>query len=358
MTSAHRPVERTQTRGRFCVLSRSWWGPYDEASFLIRHVAAAMLSAGRPADVLAPGTRSGADGAFDVRGAGAAAEGGTWPAGVDRASGALAGAPYEHVLVEGGDGEAVALAAATWPAATIVVVGREPAAGSEPVRRPPAAAATLVADLCPVDGSEVRVGVPVPVRAGVSRWLGARTGSPYVLVLGASAASADEGSSDGGPRPGAGGSDGGLPHPAAVLVRHLSGHRVVVVDGGVASSWRHRRRLRHGGGVHSRTDLQRLLAHASVTVDTAPGRLFGRECVESLRYGVPVVVPLISSTACLAGAGGGRTFGSDEELVGAVRLLLEPRARREAGDAGRAATDEWYGDPEAFVARVAAAIDQ
>ena len=65
---------------------------------------------------------------------------------------------------------------------------------------------------------------------------------------------------------------------------------VVVVEGERGS------RLEGSGIARGRagrftTDLWRLLAHASMTVDLDPGDIIARECIESLRLGTPIVVP-------------------------------------------------------------------
>ena len=94
----------------------------------------------------------------------------------------------------------------------------------------------------------------------------------------------------------------------------------MVVENAVASVWR-ARSLRGQITVDTRTDLWRLLAHARLTVDLAPGPLVARECVESLLYGVPVVVPAGTAGARLAALGGGLWFGDEAELIGCVEAL-------------------------------------
>jgi hypothetical protein len=143
------------------------------------------------------------------------------------------------------------------------------------------------------------------------------------------------------------------PPTAAVawLTARFYGSYVVVVEAGKAAAWKGRA-LRGVVGVDTRTDLWRLMAHAAVTVDLAPGAIVARECIESLRFGIPIVVPHLSAAATHAQAGGGRTFASDAELFDAVEHLSDERTGSEVGAVGRGYADGLYGDAEAFVRRI------
>jgi hypothetical protein len=143
----------------------------------------------------------------------------------------------------------------------------------------------------------------------------------------------------------------------AWLAARFAGRHLVVVENAVASVWR-ARSLRGLVAVDTRTDLWRLVAHAAATVDLAPGGLFARECVESLLYGVPVVVPAGTTGARLAALGGGLWFGDEAELFGCVEALDDERTRRALADQGKAVAGRWYGDADGFVRRVAAALDR
>ena len=77
---------------------------------------------------------------------------------------------------------------------------------------------------------------------------------------------------------------------AAWLTARFPDKEVVVVEDAAAAVWRGRV-LRGIVDVYTRTDLWRLVAHARVTVDLSPGPIIARECVESLRFGTPIVVP-------------------------------------------------------------------
>lgn len=342
MTGSPSPAHLRSGAGRVLVLSARWSRTPSETAFVIRQVAAAALRSGRAVDVRVPGAGSWADGAFDVVGVGAPSGTGPWPPAPACGEGGRAPGgqgPYTCVLVEARDHGALAYAGSSDVGhPRILMVGREPHAATTPAEGAGATTyRSLVADLCPLGAAESRIGVPVAVGASPTRWLGVRTGSSYVLVLGGAPTSRHS--------------------PAEILARRFPRHLIVQVDGGVATAWHLRRQRRHRAGVHTRADLQRLLAHASLTVDSQPGRVLARECVESLRYGVPVVVPAATPAACLAEAGGGDSYRDDEDLVAAVGALLDPQLRREKGSAGRTLVDQWYGDPGAFIRRVAHALE-
>jgi hypothetical protein len=149
------------------------------------------------------------------------------------------------------------------------------------------------------------------------------------------------------------GSPGEPPAAAAWLTSAFHEEFVVVVEDGVASAWKGRA-LRGATSVDTRTDLWRLMAHAAVCVDLGPGELVARECVEALRLGTPIIVPEHSAAAAShARAAGGSTFSDAGELLEAADKLRNEASRGPAVDQGRAYADEWYGDPQAFVDRVA-----
>jgi hypothetical protein len=151
-------------------------------------------------------------------------------------------------------------------------------------------------------------------------------------------------------------SDGSTPTPyAAWLAARFADRHLVVIEDAVASVWRWRS-LRGLIEINTRADLWRILAHARVTVDLAPGPLISRECVESLRYGVPIVVPAGTPAARLAREGGGLWFRDPAELLTCVESLDDTGLRDALGRQGRAVADEWYGNPSCFSERVATAM--
>jgi hypothetical protein len=126
---------------------------------------------------------------------------------------------------------------------------------------------------------------------------------------------------------------------------------VVVVEDACAAVWR-ARVLRGKVSVYTRTDLWRLLAHARVTIDLAPGPIIARECIESLRFGTPIVVPAESAARAHADAGGGLAYAGYSELLACVAHLSDDRARATMSARGRAYADARYGDQAAFVTSV------
>ena len=125
-----------------------------------------------------------------------------------------------------------------------------------------------------------------------------------------------------------------------------------MIENALATVWR-ARSLRGAITIDTRTDLWRLLAHARLTVDLSPGPLIARECVESLLYGVPVVVPAGTGAARLAALGGGLWFRDEAELLGCVEALDDQQVRDTLGEQGRSMAATWYGDAAGFVDRVA-----
>jgi hypothetical protein len=123
---------------------------------------------------------------------------------------------------------------------------------------------------------------------------------------------------------------------------------VVVVENAMASAWRGR--VRRGTvAVDTRMDLWRLLAHARVTIDAAPGVVVARECIESLRFGTPILVPAPSSAVPHARAGGGRCYSDVAELLDHVDDVSRPAVRDQLSREGKRYADANYGDARRFV---------
>jgi hypothetical protein len=101
----------------------------------------------------------------------------------------------------------------------------------------------------------------------------------------------------------------------------------------------------------TRMNLWRLIARAAMTVDLRlPGPL-GREAIESMMLGTPVVVPEGSAAAEHAEAGnGGLWFAAPGEMLEQVRYLLDHEEERAAlGAAGAMWAEEEHGQTERFV---------
>jgi hypothetical protein len=81
-----------------------------------------------------------------------------------------------------------------------------------------------------------------------------------------------------------------------------------------------------------------------------------RECVESLLFGTPVIVPAHTAAARLAALGGGLWFEDVHELLACTRSLNDAATRQAHSSAGRAVVEQRYGDAERFVTNVGAAV--
>jgi glycosyltransferase involved in cell wall biosynthesis len=137
----------------------------------------------------------------------------------------------------------------------------------------------------------------------------------------------------------------------AWLTSRFFGEYVIAVEDGRAAAWKGRA-LRGVVDVHTRTDLWRLLAHARVMVDLRPGRIIGRECIEALRFGTPIVVPADSVAAEHTQSGGGRTYDDAGGLLEAVATLLHAPTREDASRRGLEYAS-FYADPRASVDQMA-----
>ncbi|MGH9304470.1 MAG: glycosyltransferase, partial [Acidimicrobiales bacterium] len=101
----------------------------------------------------------------------------------------------------------------------------------------------------------------------------------------------------------------------------------------------------------NRMNLWRLMAGADVTLDLRPPGPVGRECIESLLFGTPVVVPAHSAAAEHAlAANAGLWYGEPGEMVDALRRLIEDAdLGRAMSAAGRSWAEGVHGDGAAFV---------
>jgi hypothetical protein len=315
------------------LLSRSWKLPESELSFVTRALAGAV-SRTTPVIVLVPSPFGPAepDGAFDLIGTGLGPEGGwppapraQWPDGLSRDG---------TFIVDEADHDVLSLLDHHAPGCTVYTVA--PTEGNAerrhlvPLRF--TASAGSAADF---------IGLHVPINpiAATHRHNGLGfTG--YVLVLSDRSAAPDV----------------SPPSPmVAWLTARFPDLHIVVVEDATAAVWRGRV-LRGIVSVYTRTDLWRLLAHARVTIDLAPGRIIARECVESLRFGTPILVPTASAASAHADAGGGLTFSGYAELLAGVAHLSDDAVRDAMSAQGRRYADAQYGDQTAFVQRVARAL--
>ncbi len=365
---------------RVAVVSTSWTqNPQHETAVATRSVAGA-LSRLAAVDVFVPGEGPAfADGAFEVTHLATSLDGEQTRA--EELGAALAG--YRAVLVEAGDGASGDDVAATCAAAVsstadvpVLSVGAARRVGTDDGggRRADAAIGLLAVDfdgdpeldfdgdpaldpdgdpaLDPVDaggrarGGQDTTSTPAVHRVGMyaridpgaksRRHYGLGAVPAYLLVLG------DRTGTPATPWPS---------ERARWLLARFPREYVVVVEGGAARAWRSRSCVARFE-VHTRMDLWILMAQARAVVDLLPGDVFARECVESLRYGVPVAVPAGSAASGFARAGGGLSFSSTAELLSCVEALADPHTRTAIASAGQTLAERWYGDPDGLVRRL------
>ncbi len=120
------------------------------------------------------------------------------------------------------------------------------------------------------------------------------------------------------------GPDSAPPDAAAWVTAAFVDLEVVVIEAATASAWKGRS-LRGRVAIDTRMDLWRLIAHAAVCIDLGPGPYIGRECIEALRFGTPILVASDSGPAAVhAGYAGGSTYRDAAELLNSVSLLSDP----------------------------------
>jgi glycosyltransferase involved in cell wall biosynthesis len=109
----------------------------------------------------------------------------------------------------------------------------------------------------------------------------------------------------------------------------------------------------------SRFDTWRWVCRAIAVWDPTPDRLLGRDVLESLAYGTPVITHARGASREHAeGGDGGLWYRNERELLRCIRELADRRdAAATLGAQGRAYAEREFGDPKAFVARVEAVLD-
>jgi hypothetical protein len=129
---------------------------------------------------------------------------------------------------------------------------------------------------------------------------------------------------------------------------------IVVIEGARAVVWKGRA-IRGSVAVDTRTDLWRLLAHARLTIDLAPGECIARECIESLRFKTPIAVPRVTVAASHTWSGGGITFADPPELVRNLQDLGQA-ALSSMATLGHDYAETHYGDTSRCIDGVATAL--
>jgi hypothetical protein len=312
------------------IMSRSWKRRDHELSYVARSVAGAA-SRSAAVTILTPGGPAvpEADGAFDVIGIGIGA-GDDWPS--------PEAAIWPHGLAD--DATIILDELTTSSLLLLQALGpsRRRWAISSSTEDPSTSILSPVGSTGPEGAIVIGLHVPVNPLAATHRHNGFGFVG-YVLVLSDRPVAADQ------PPAGAAWLTAGLPHAD-----------VVVVEQATASVWRGRAR-RGAVSVDTRTDLWRLMAHARVCVDLGPGPIVARECVESLRFGTPILVPEAAAAAAThARAGGGLTFGDTAGLLAGTRAFFNEDFRTATARSGRAYADERYGDPRAFATALERAL--
>ena len=233
------------------VVGCHWLESRSELAFVARSIAGAASRCG-PVAVLVPGVpERRADGAFDLEGLGPLG-GFQWPDGLSIET---------TVIVDDLTAEVAALLARVDPQA-VQFLSDTVGAANPTWRR------------LSVVGGHDPVGLHVPVNRLAEHHRHHGFGfTDYLLVLSGRTGDHEE-----------------PPAAAAWLSAAFSRADVVVLEDAVASAWKGRA-LRGQVPVDTRMDLWRLLAHANVCIDLAPGAHIARECVEALRFGTPVIVP-------------------------------------------------------------------
>jgi len=107
----------------------------------------------------------------------------------------------------------------------------------------------------------------------------------------------------------------------------------------------------------TRINLWRLMAHALVTVDLRPPGPLGREAIESMMLGTPVVVPDQSAAMeHAAAAGGGLWYRNAGELLDAVSALMDGQLRYRMSAQGRDYATATHGRMDDFVSRMTSVV--
>lgn len=107
----------------------------------------------------------------------------------------------------------------------------------------------------------------------------------------------------------------------------------------------------------TRVNLWRLMAHALYTIDLRPPGPVGREAIESMLLGTPVVAPEPSAAMeHVAAANGGLWYRDAGELFDASRALMDGALRRRLAVQAREYADAHHGRTDDFVERMAALV--
>jgi hypothetical protein len=103
----------------------------------------------------------------------------------------------------------------------------------------------------------------------------------------------------------------------------------------------------------SRVNLWRLISHAVALVDIRPGGVIGREAIESLLIGTPVLLPVTSPSRFVVDeSGGGYVFAGEDVLIDGLVRLTSGAGRSDVARRGREWAERVHRDQGRFVAEV------
>ncbi len=108
----------------------------------------------------------------------------------------------------------------------------------------------------------------------------------------------------------------------------------------------------------TRVNLWRLMAHALFTIDLRPQGPLGRETLESMLLGTPVIVPEASAASAHAQASSGGLWYRDlGELLDQARALMDDRLREQLAAQAAQYARVTHGDMDKFVRSMAELVD-
>ncbi|MDQ3756383.1 MAG: glycosyltransferase [Actinomycetota bacterium] len=118
--------------------------------------------------------------------------------------------------------------------------------------------------------------------------------------------------------------------------------------------------LREGGErlTSSRLDVWRWVSRAVAVIDPGTHRLLGRDVLEAMMFGTPVVVSAHggASREHAQVGNGGLWYRTEPELLACAEALLDPDFRRGLSDQGRSYAANGYADTDRYVSSVVKAV--
>ncbi len=103
----------------------------------------------------------------------------------------------------------------------------------------------------------------------------------------------------------------------------------------------------------SRVNLWRLMAHAQLTVDLRPPRPLGREAIESMLLGTPVIVHRNSiAYEHVKAANGGFWYSDYCELIQTIRIALDPTMNTKLRNSASEYSKLYHGDSTKFIEEI------